>query len=52
MICLCASVEGCEEGRDLAPDQEAIQQPQSDTETEHIYTCLWVAEFIKDAVPC
>lgn len=40
MTCLRASIEDSEEGRDLAPDQEAIQQPQSDTETEHIYTCL------------
>lgn len=52
MICLCASIEDCEEGKDLAPDQEAIQQPRSDTETEHICTCLWEAEFIKGAVPC
>lgn len=50
MRCLCALVEGCEEGRDLALDQEAIQDPQGDTETEHIYTYLW--HFIKDAVPC
>lgn len=40
MRCLCTSVEGYEEERNLAPDQEAIQEPQSDTETEHMYTYL------------
>lgn len=41
MTCLCTLIEGCEEGRDLSPDQEAIQQPQSDTETEHIPAPEW-----------